>query len=218
MGHEEEAVTGAGFAARLNQAVATNGGALSDQSIGLLEEFCRDFGEWSPHVKIETLQLNLDARRVLLQYSTRCAVEAVRNHCPSLVANGLAALVIENGSQDLRDTIRVLAQLFHSACALQLDTVALFGRFADIAGNEEVASSIRRFSVPRGSSSVALKHFGLRVSGTGETFRYVDDVDLMGAVRMYANAPGLTPAQRRMFIRMVLQQNREQWQLWKRNR
>jgi hypothetical protein len=99
-----------------------------------------------------------------------------------------------------------------------MNAIALFGRFADIATNEAVASSIRRFSLPAGSPSVALKHFGLRVSGTGETFRYVDDEDLMRSVRMYINAPGLTLSQRLMFIRMILRQNREQWQLWKRNR
>jgi hypothetical protein len=73
--HEEDACDW-GFAARLNKAVATSGGALSDQSIGLLEEFRRDFGAWSPHVKIETLQLSLDTQRVLLQYASPSAVEA----------------------------------------------------------------------------------------------------------------------------------------------
>ncbi|HUB81729.1 MAG TPA: hypothetical protein VMB03_23180 [Bryobacteraceae bacterium] len=218
MGQEEEPVTGASFATRLNQAAAIGGAALSDQSIGILEEFCREMGEQPPHVKIEPLQLNLDARRVLLQYSTRCAVEAVRKRCPGLVANGLAAVLIENGSLDIRDTIRVLAELFHSASVLQLNAIALFGRFADIARNEGLASSIRRFSLPAGSPSAALKHFGLRVSGTGDTFRYVDDDDLMRAVRMYRNAPGLTFSQRLMFIRMLLRQNREQWQLLKRDR
>ena len=209
-------MTGSDFAAKLNDAVATSGGLLSEQALAVLDKRCRAFHGTQRHSGIESLRLTQGACGALLSYATRCAIEAVRGQLPEQVADGLTALVIENGTLDIRDTIRVLAELFHSASTLQLDTVALFHQFAGIAASDELASNMERFSLPAGSASVGLEHFGLRASGSGEQFRYVEDEDLDRVVRMYLKAPGLTLAQRLMFLRMVRRQNPEKWLAWRR--
>jgi hypothetical protein len=209
-------VTGSDFAAKLNDAVASSGGTLTEQSLAVLDKLCREFIGTQTHSDIESLRLNRDARGALLHYSTRCAIEALRGQSPGRVVDGLTALVIENGTLDIRDTVRVLAELFHSASTLQLDTVALFDRFAGIAASDRLASNIKRFSLPAGSASVGLERFGLRASGAGERFSYVEDEDLLRTVRMYLKAPGLTLSQRLMFLRMVRHQNSEQWRAWRR--
>jgi hypothetical protein len=70
------------------------------------------------------------ARHVLWLYASSCAVEAVRERSTDRVKSGLAALVIENGVIDIRDTVRAAAKLFHSASLMAMNTAVLFDHFA----------------------------------------------------------------------------------------
>ncbi|SPF43811.1 hypothetical protein SBA4_3100009 [Candidatus Sulfopaludibacter sp. SbA4] len=84
-----------------------------------------------------TEALTVDAELLLLSYAWESAAEAVRRSAPSILADGLAALSIENGRYDARDSIVQMAVLFRSAEKLGLNTVSLFTEAADLALDAE---------------------------------------------------------------------------------
>ena len=201
---------------RLNAIVDADRGLLSGESRTLVEQLVREFLRDPTGVDPTVLQLSRAAHGVLLQYGGRCAVEAVIGNSRDRVTSGLTAVVIENGAWDIRDTVRTLAKFFHSASLLTMDTAALFDQFAGMCRSERLALRFREFSVPAGSPSAHLRHFGLRTSGTVTTFRYKDDESLTRALRMYITAPSLSFPQKVRFIFTLLHQEREKWQFWRR--
>jgi hypothetical protein len=80
-----------------------------------------------------TSRLSVNARNGFLEYAAAMAVLAVRTQAQPLVEQGLIALAIEGGSQDWRDSIVVLAKLYHSAVKLGMDTQKVFEKAARIA-------------------------------------------------------------------------------------
>ena len=69
----------------------------------------------------------------LLGYAANMAVLAVRTQSPKLIEQGLLALVIEDGSLDLRDSITVMAKLYHSAVKLNMNAQQTFAKSSSLA-------------------------------------------------------------------------------------
>ncbi len=170
----------------------------------VLDQLCQEFATNPQETDPRVLSLSNAARAILLSYGGWCAAEAIRENSTGRVANGLSALVIEGGVSDVRDTIRALARLFHSASLLRMDTTALFDQFARMCPSERVAAEFRRFSVTPGSRSTNLRQFGYRASGTGTKFRYEENESFTSALRMYLTAPNLKLSQRVWFILRLL--------------
>jgi hypothetical protein len=78
-------------------------------------------------------RLNVQARRAFLGYAANMAVLAVRAQSPALIEQGLAALVIEGGSQDYRDSVVAMAKLYHSAVKLGMNARGAFEKAASLA-------------------------------------------------------------------------------------
>jgi len=202
---------------RLNTEAVTNQRPLSPVFQTLVEQLCWELPGDPGLLAAELFHLNREAHNALIAYAWVCAAEAVRQNSTDRILTGLAALVvIENGDIDIRDTVRSLASLFHSASLLAMNTVDLFGSYARLSRSSILAARFREFSLPPGSSSIALRHFGLRVSGKGKSFGYRDDESLARALRRYVTAPNLSLRQRFWFIVMVLLQEKEKWQFWRR--
>ncbi len=181
---------------KLNAIVAADRSHLSDESRSLIEQLCRHFLDDPAQVDPSVLSLSRDTRSVLLQYGGLCAVEAIRENSRDRLTGGLTALVIENGTLDIRDTVRALAKFFHSASLLGVDTAELFDQFARRCRSETLGHRFREFSVPAWTRSASLCNFGLRAFGNGKSFSYGEDRNLSKSLGMYVAAPGLSFSQR----------------------
>jgi hypothetical protein len=201
---------------KLNVIVTTDHGMLSSASRPIVERICQEFASDPGEACTVLPKLSRPACGVLLQYGGICSVEAVRENSIARLRSGLTALVIENGVSDIRDSIRLLAKFFHSACLLKQDTMALFSEFAGRSRSEALAFRIREFSFSPGTPSARLRRYGICALGSGATFRYVDDESMARAMRMYIRAPGMSLPQKLRFIVILLHQQRHKWQFWKR--
>jgi hypothetical protein len=68
-------------------------------------------------------------------FAKRVAIRARQTGNKSLVADGLAALAIDNLVQgDVRDSLVAIGLLYHIARGLNIDTIHLFNRAAAISG------------------------------------------------------------------------------------
>jgi hypothetical protein len=81
----------------------------------------------------------------LLGYATDMASLAIRRNAPDCVAQGLMALAIEGGREELRDSITALAMLYHSAVRLNMDAVKAFAEAATLATPGDFATAMSRF-------------------------------------------------------------------------
>jgi hypothetical protein len=116
-------------------------------------------------------KLSPHARGRFLGYAANMAVLAVRQDSPALIERGLVALVIEDGGQDLRDSIVVLFQLYHSAVKLGMDAVDTFAGIADLAEPGPMQKEMRGFPL-RPPTSRDLKAFCMEEEISDEGFRY----------------------------------------------
>jgi hypothetical protein len=76
--------------------------------------------------------LTQDARNGFLGYAAAMANLAIREQSPSLIEQGLIAIVIEGGKLDWRDSLVALAKLYHSAVKLGMDAQNAFERAASL--------------------------------------------------------------------------------------
>jgi hypothetical protein len=118
-----------------------------------------------------TSKLNADARRGFLGYAATMAVLAVRLHSPTLVEQGLIALVIEGASSDSRDSIVALAKLYHSAVKLGMSAEKVFKKAASLAEPGIIRSEMQGFPL-RQPGDRDLKAFYQTEETTEEGFRY----------------------------------------------
>lgn len=81
----------------------------------------------------------------LLLLAEDCALEAVRLEKPALIHIGLAALAIEAGGFDLRDTTIGMALLYESAVRLKQDPAAAFAQAAAFCPDPRAAKELRAF-------------------------------------------------------------------------
>jgi len=115
--------------------------------------------------------LSKQARNGFLGYAANMAVLAVRRQSPSLINQGLVALVIEGASQDVRDSIVALAKLYHSAVKMGIDAQAAFGNAASFADAGLIKTELKQFA-SRGPKDRDISAFYWTEEGDGENFRY----------------------------------------------
>lgn len=115
--------------------------------------------------------LTRHSRCKFLGFAARMSVQAVRENSPALIEQGLAALVIENGGNDWRDSIVALFQLYHSACKLGMDAAAVFAKIAELAEPGVIKKEIAHFP-HRPPESRSLRAFCMKEEHTAEGFCY----------------------------------------------
>jgi hypothetical protein len=142
--------------------------ALEDAMTAVVKMF-QAAGENSRRAITSTLSPH--ARRGLLGYAADMAVLAVRRDSQALIQQGLAALVIEGASFDLRDSIGALAKLYHSAVKLGMNAEQTFETAASLAEPGMLRSEIHGFPL-RLPEDRSLKAFFLTEETTEEGFRY----------------------------------------------
>jgi hypothetical protein len=99
------------------------------------------------------------------------AVKAVKLNSADCIELGLAAVAMEGGRQDYRESLLPVAKLYHSARKLNLDAALLFARAVVITLHGHLRNELKRFpSRPEGEKSLAAFH--LREVGEGADFHY----------------------------------------------
>ncbi len=116
-------------------------------------------------------RLNVHGRRAFLGYAANMAVLAVRAQSPALIEQGLAALVIEGGSQDYRDSVVAMAKLYHSAVKLGMNAPNAFETAAHLADPGIIKKEMNGFP-RRLLKDRDLKAFSQTEEITEEGFRY----------------------------------------------
>ncbi len=127
-------------------------------------------GSWD--VKRE-ISRNVDAKFsfAFFMYAQQSAVESVRGGTPEMLMRGLLALAIENLAFDCRDSITILAQLYHSARRFpQIATDELFRHVVDISCLP-FRETLEGF-VNRSDAGKSIEVFGLRESTPPAPFNY----------------------------------------------
>jgi hypothetical protein len=110
---------------------------LTEEQTQWLDALCRFYLVCSPRERAEiNRRVESKISFLFFLYGNTAAVEAVRETNAEKVKLGLAALAIENGVFDWRDSLFVLVKLYHSAKKINLDPVAAFRQIAEIAGPE----------------------------------------------------------------------------------
>ncbi len=92
-------------------------------------------------------QLSSRARHGFLGYAADMAVLAVRRQSPTLIEQGLTAVVIEGASHDFRDSIVAIAKLYHSAAKLGMDAKKAFENAAGLADPGIVKTELNGFTL-----------------------------------------------------------------------
>jgi len=116
-------------------------------------------------------EVNSDFSFAFFGYTYAAAVESVRGNRPELLRRGLVALAIENGAFDFRDSLRSLAEIYHSARKFpQISADELFQEIASSASPRfsEVASEF----ISRPEESKSLEAFGLKETVPPAPFGY----------------------------------------------
>lgn len=90
-------------------------------------------------------KLTIEARHILLQYSWERATHAVRQRSPQIISQGLAALAIENGRLDPRDSIVRMDVLYRSAVKIGVNPTRLFEDAAQLALNPQFKHEMQAF-------------------------------------------------------------------------
>lgn len=119
-------------------------------------------------------KLNPDALGILRTFAYSVAVLAVRRESPALIAQGLIAVAILGGVDDVRDLTFYLAMLHHSARKVGIDPQPLFGEVATLTPSIALQAEMRGFPL-RTPGDRNLRAFRLRETGTGEGFDFVQD-------------------------------------------
>jgi hypothetical protein len=116
-------------------------------------------------------RLNAAAGAVLLAYSAKVSELAVRKGDPELLIRGIKALAAGGGANDVRDSLVVLAQLFHSAQRLDFAVTPILEEVAGCCTDKEMEAAMRGFPA-RPIESRELQAFRLREADGPEGFFY----------------------------------------------
>jgi len=113
-------------------------------------------------------RLSTYGRKRLLRFASDMAVNAVTLDSAACIELGLAAVAMEGGRQDFRDSLLPVAKLYHSARKLNLDVAFLFARAVVLTLHGHLRNELKRFpSRPEGERSLAAFEVG-----TGDDFHY----------------------------------------------
>jgi hypothetical protein len=119
-------------------------------------------------------KLNPDALGVLRTFASSMPALAVRRDSPALITQGLTAVAILGGIDDVRDLTFYLAALHYSAIKLRIDTRRLFDDVAGLAPSEHLQNEIRGFPL-RSPKDRDLAAFGFRETLTDGGFDLVQN-------------------------------------------
>lgn len=116
--------------------------SISRATHALVESFCAapEKDRWEARAR-----LSRSAKLSMLGYAWQMAEDAVSCRDPGLIPDGLAALSIEDGEQDLRDTVVRMALLYRSAEKLGIDPGPMFARVAELACSPVTKGEMRTF-------------------------------------------------------------------------
>jgi hypothetical protein len=143
-----------------------------DQFDEVISSIIEDFRTSDPASrKAISSRLNRYSQKRLLGYATGMAELAVRRQSPDLVSEGLIALVIEGGREDIRDSVSCLAALYNSAVKLQLDAAKTFADVASLGEPGALQLGMSRFPF-RPPKDRGLAAFYLREINTEDGFSY----------------------------------------------
>lgn len=155
---------------QLNSALSITHGAFSPEVLLIISRLCQAFAESSPEGRARASGLDRAAHDALLGYASYAARESVRKNSPGLAVEGLTALLVEDGYMDIRDTLKHLAMLLHSARLLNMDADKVFTEAASLSRNTALADRVRTF--PKLPWSGDLLSFFVCARGSGPEFRY----------------------------------------------
>jgi hypothetical protein len=142
---------------------------VGDDSI---ESVIEAFRSAEPNERSQASQaLNPRMQALLLNFASRAAVRAVRERSPGQVVNGLAALALENGMQDPRDSICIFPMLLRSAELLQMDAPRAFEKASEMVSDQLLRTEMRGFPL-RTRANRDLRAFYITEKMTKEGFTY----------------------------------------------
>ena len=126
-------------------------------------------GFWKRLFRSESLTLG--ARGALLDFAGSMAVSSINANSPDLVIKGLVAIVIENGETDYRDSLCIVAQLYHSAMKLGMNAVEVFAEVSELGVEGLIKREIYNFP-HRSDLDRSLGAFLLRECSGPNGFKY----------------------------------------------
>jgi hypothetical protein len=107
---------------------------LPPDAIAAVESLTEDFADSDPAGRQKLMQrFERPFVWVFARYAYYTTAESVRKNDALLLRRGLVALAIENGGQDWRDTLPLLALMRNSAHRLRVNVAELFSGVAEIA-------------------------------------------------------------------------------------
>ena len=117
-----------------------------DPGMGLVTSIVAAFTSANPSARLRLVsRLSKNSSNPLLSYAYKMAIDAVRQTSPELVVRGLAALAIEGGRIDIRDSIIPMALLHHSALKLGMDVKEVFSTSASLSSSASLIQAMRSF-------------------------------------------------------------------------
>ena len=117
-------------------------------------------------------RLNSEALHILRLFGHAAAILAVRRQEPALIRKGLLSLAVLGAVDDGRDLTFGLAELYHAARKVDVDTPAVFADVSCMADSQYLKAAIRSFPL-REPKDRKLSAFGLRESNEGAEFDIV---------------------------------------------
>lgn len=145
---------------------------LPPDAIAAVENLTKAFVDSDPAGRRKlTQRLERPFIWVFARYAYYTAAESVRKNDAPLLRRGLVALAIENGGQDWRDTLPLLALMRNSARRLNVNAAELFSGVAEIA-----SPPLRGMIASSGdcnSERRSIESYHYKESGEGQSFGYV---------------------------------------------
>ena len=122
-------------------------------------------------------RLSMASRVALLQYADHQSERAIREARPGCVTLGLMAVAIEDGRIDYRDSLCIVARLYHSATKLAINADQIFSDASRFARSAFLRGELGRFP-HRDPSDRELSAFFLIESNGPDGFRYEQKLPL----------------------------------------
>jgi hypothetical protein len=146
-----------------------------DQGTELIASIAQAFATADSNGRLRIVsRLSQNASRALIGYAYKMATDAVRQASPDLVVRGLAALAIEGGRWDIRDSIIPMALLHHSALKLGMDAGKTFEAGASLSTSAPLSQAMRSFPARRPADrGLTAFHFREVVTALGFTYEQI---------------------------------------------
>jgi hypothetical protein len=108
---------------------------------------------------------------LLLTFAARMATLSVREHNRERLKSALAALALEGGRIDLRETLQVLSLIYDAALRIGQSPGPLFSEGAQMSAGDRLAEEMARFP-ERAEESRSIESMGFTIDGSGDRFQY----------------------------------------------